>query len=219
MLVRDRMTPNPICGTPGMPVTEVQELMRQKKFRHLPILDEQGNLVGLVTLRSLLRALPSDMSGFSRFEVSYVLAKIKAKDVMTKDIITINEDVAIEEAARIMADKKIGCLPVCDGGRLVGIITDNDLFVVMVELMGGRRAGIRMTILQPDRAGEMARLTTAIAQEGGFLSVILGYPGKEAQTWVSVCKVTNLDAARLTKIVENLSDTKLLDIREAGSQG
>jgi acetoin utilization protein AcuB len=215
MLVRDRMTPDPICGNPDMPVTEVQELMRQKKFRHLPITSEDGKLIGLVTQRSLLKALPSDVSGFSRFEISYILAKIKAKDVMTKDVITIDEDMAIEEAARIMADCKIGCLPVCDGEKMVGIITDNDLFAVMVELMGGRRSGIRMTLKQPDRAGEMARLTTAIAKESGFLSVIVGYPGKEPGTWISVCKVTNLDAGKLKEIVDSLVDTYLLDIREA----
>jgi len=214
MLVKNRMTPNPICGSLDMPITEVQELMREKKIRHLPILDDAGNLIGLVTQRSLLRALPSDLRGFSRFEISYVLAKIKAKDVMTKDVITIEEDVAIEEAARIMADEKIGCLPVCQGGDMVGIITDNDLFGIMVDLLGGRRKGIRLTITQPDRTGAIAKLSTAIAKEGGFMSVFLGYPGKDIDTWVSVCKVTNLSKERLQDIIGGLADTQILDIRE-----
>jgi acetoin utilization protein AcuB len=217
MLVKDRMTPNPICGNPDMPVTEVQELMRERKFRHLPILDENQKLIGLVTQRSLLRALPSDVSGFSRFEISYILAKIKARDVMTKDVITIDENVAIEEAARIMAVEKIGCLPVCKGNSMVGIITDNDLFGIMVDLMGGRGKGIRMTVSQPDRAGAIARLTTAIAKEGGFMSVFLGYPGFEADTWISVCKVTNLTADQLGKMIDEMPDTTLLDIRETNS--
>ena len=217
MLVKDRMTPNPICGSPDMPVTEVQELMRERKFRHLPILDENQKLIGLVTQRSLLRALPSDVSGFSRFEISYILAKIKARDVMTKDVITIDENVAIEEAARIMAVEKIGCLPVCKDNSMVGIITDNDLFGIMVDLMGGRGKGIRMTVSQPDRAGAIARLTTAIAKEGGFMSVFLGYPGFEADTWISVCKVTNLTPDQLEKMIDEMSDTTLLDIRETNS--
>jgi acetoin utilization protein AcuB len=214
MLARDRMTPDPICGNPEMPVTEVQELMREKKFRHLPILDDFGNLVGLVTQRSLLRALPSDVSGFSRFEISYILAKTTAKDVMTRDVITIDGDIAIEEAARIMAVEKIGCLPVCKEGKLVGIITDNDLFGIMVELMGGRGSGIRMTVEQPDRAGAIARLTSAIAKEGGFMSVFVGYPGDREETWISVCKVTNLAVDKLVTVVDQLTDTELLDIRE-----
>jgi acetoin utilization protein AcuB len=214
MLVKDRMTPNPICGKPDLAVTEIQELMRTKKFRHLPIIDRNDNLVGLVTQRSLLKALPSDVSGFSRFEISYLLAKVKAKDVMTKEIITIDEHISVEEAARIMADEKIGCLPVCDGDKMVGIITDNDLFGIMVDLMGGRRQGIRLTISQPDRAGAVARLTSAIAREGGFMSVFLGYPGAEPETWISVCKVTNLSKNQLEKIIDELVDTRLLDIRE-----
>jgi acetoin utilization protein AcuB len=215
MLVKDRMTPNPICGNLEMPVTEVQELMREKKFRHLPILDENENLVGLITQRSLLSALPSDVSGFSRFEISYLLAKIKAKDVMTSDVITIDEDLAIEEAARIMADKKIGCLPVCTGEKMVGIITDNDLFGIMVELMGGFRHGIRMTILQVDRAGMVSTLTSAIAEDGGNMSVFWSYPGTQSGTWISVCKVINLTKEQLEKIIDQLEDTQLLDIREA----
>ena len=214
MLVKDRMTPNPIYGTPQMPVTEIQELMMIEKFRHLPILDENEGLIGLVTQRSLLRALPSDVSGFSRFEISYILAKIKAKDVMTKKVITINEDIAIEEAARIMADEKIGCLPVCNGGKMVGIITDNDLFGIMVDLMGGRRKGIRMTISQPDRAGAVASVTSAIAKEGGFMSVFFGYPAIKPDTWISVCKVMNLSKDQLELIIKGLIDTKVIDIRE-----
>ena len=116
MLVRDRMTPDPICGHPEMPVTEAQALMRKKNIRHLPIVDEQKNLVGLITQRSLLRALPSDVSSFSRFEVSYILGKIKVRDIMVEDVMTIEEDTPIEEAARVMADRRIGCLPVTQDG-------------------------------------------------------------------------------------------------------
>jgi acetoin utilization protein AcuB len=214
MLVKDRMTPNPIVGKPEMPVTEVQETMRLKKFRHMPILDEDGNLVGLVTQRSLMRALPSDISGFSRFEISYLLSRIKAKDVMTTNVVTIDGDLSIEEAARIMADEKIGCLPVCDGNKMVGIITDNDLFGIMVDLMGARRQGIRMTVLLPDRPGMLSYLTTAIAKDGGNMSVFWGYPGPEPDTWISVCKVTNLPKEELVKVTDQLDEIRLLDIRE-----
>ncbi len=214
MLVKDHMTPNPICGKPDMPVTELQSIMREKRIRHVPILDEGDNLVGLVTQRNLLRALPSDVSGFSRFEISYILGKIKARDVMAREVITIDEEMAIEDAARTMADKKIGCLPVCRAGSLVGIITDNDLFSLMVDLLGAHRPGIRITIMQPDRAGEMARLTTAIAQHGGFLSVVVGHPAQQPGTWISVCKVTNLDQPRLRKIIQDLDDIELIDLRE-----
>jgi acetoin utilization protein AcuB len=214
MLVKDRMTPNPICGSPDMSVTKVQELMREKKFRHMPIINESGGLIGLVTERSLLRALPSDISGFSRFEIEYLLAKTKSKDVMKVDVKTIDEDLSIEAAARIMSDEKIGCLPVCDGEKLVGIITDHDLFGIMVDLMGARRQGVRMTVIMADRAGMIAKLTTAIAKDGGYMTVFWGYPGPETQTWISVAKVTNLNIEKLEEIISELEDTRLLDIRE-----
>ena len=215
MLVKERMTTNPICGYPQMPVTEAQNLMIQSNIGRLPILDEQKVLVGLVTRKSLYQALPNDTSNFSRFEVSYVLAKIKAQDVMVKDIITIEEDTAIEEAARIMADRRIGCLPVMRDGELIGIITDNDLFAIMVDLLGARRPGLRVTVRQPDRAGEVARLTTAIAEEGGYLSVCVGYYAPdETDSWYSVCKVVNLPRERLVETINNLKETKVQDVRE-----
>lgn len=215
MLVRDRMTADPICGFPDMPVTEAQELMRREGIRHLPIINEKDQLVGLITQRSLLSALPSDVSSFSRFEISYTLAKIRVDSVMVTDVVTIHEDTPIEIAARVMADERIGCLPVRNGKELSGIITDSDLFHIMVSLLGSRRRGTRVTVLQPDRVGEIARLTNAIAEEGGYLSVCVGYyPENLPDSWVSVCKVSNLELEQLEKVINKLEGTKVLDIRE-----
>lgn len=214
MLVRDRMTPDPFYGHPEMPVTEAQALMREKNIRHLPIMDEEKNLVGLITQRSLARALPSDVSSFSRFEISYILARIKVRHVMAEDVITIGEDTPVEEAARIMADRKIGCLPVMRDSELVGIITDNDLFTIMVDLLGARRAGVRLTVLQPDRPGEVARLSTAIAREGGNLTVMVGCPASDPGMWTSVVKVTNIPRDDLVEIVGKLEDVQIQDVRE-----
>ena len=213
MFVEHRMTPDPICGHPEMSVTEAQELMKAKGFRHLPILDESKNLVGLITFRSLLTALPSDVSNFSRFEINYTLSKIKVHTVMVKDLITIEPDIPIEIAARIMADERIGCLPVLKDGKLVGIITDNDLFNVMVSLLGARNPGIRVTVLQPDRSGVIARLTTAIANEGGYLSVCVGYyPPNIPDHWISICKVQNIEEKNLVNCINKVEDAKILSI-------
>jgi len=214
MLVKDRMTPDPTCGRPEMPVTEAQALMNEKKFRHLPILDEAGQLVGLVTQRALLKALPSDTSSFSRFEVSYVLAKIKVRDVMVTRVLTIHEDTSIEEAARIMADERIGCLPVLRDGRLAGIITDNDLFSTMVDLLGARRSGVRITVLQPDRPGEVARISTAIAGRGGNLTAYVTYPTRDPDVWASVLKVNSLPWEQAVATLGELDGIRVQDVRE-----
>ena len=114
-----------------------------------------------------------------------------------------------------MADKKIGCLPVMQGDDMVGIITDSALFDIMVNLLGARRPGVRMTVLQPDRAGEVARLTRAIDEKGGYMSVFVTYPTAEPGIWASVVKVTNIPRADLVEIVSGLEDTRIQDVREA----
>lgn len=215
MFVKDQMSSNLITGHPDMSVTDAQELMNAEGIRYLSILDENEKLVGLVTKGSLASALPADTSNLSRFEVSYVLAKIKVKSIMIEDVITTTPDTAIEIAARIMADNLIGCLPVIEGDKLVGIITDQDLFFTMVSLLGARSEGIRVTVLQPDKAGEVARLTTAIAKAGGYLSVSIGYyPPDKPDYWVSVYKVQNLSQEKLIEVIDNLGDTTIVDIRQ-----
>ena len=213
MLVKDQMTPDPIRGHPEMPVTEAQALLQEHHIRHLPIVDADGKLVGLVTKSSLIRAVPSDVRKFSPFVINYVLAKIKARNIMVKDIITISEDTAIEEAARIMADKKIGCLPVMRGDKLVGIISDNDIFNIMVNLLGARRAGLRVTVQQPDRAGEVARLSHVIAEQGGYLSGFVTYPTADPSIWASLLKVTNIPKEKLIETLNNLPDIRVQDVR------
>jgi acetoin utilization protein AcuB len=214
MLVKDQMTPNPLCGHPETPVAEAQKLMQENNIRHLPILDEDNKLVGLITQRSLMQAVPDDLSQFSPFVVNYILAKLQAQNIMVRDVVTIGPDTTIEEAARIMADKKIGCLPVMQGEELVGIISDSDLFSIMMELLGARRAGVRMTVLQPDRAGEVARLTRTIDEQGGYLSVFVTYPTSDPDTWASVVKVTNLPEETLVEKVSAMPDVEVQDVRK-----
>ncbi len=219
MFVKDRMTPNPICGYPDMAVTEAQDLMQSKGIRHLPIVIDTTKLVGLITRTSLRTALPSDVSRFSRFEVSYTLSKIKVHSVMVKDVVTIEPDIPIEQAAQVMADKKIGTLPVVHDDKLVGIISDSDLFITMTSLLGARKPGIRVTVQQPDQSGVIAGLTSAIADAGGYLSVCVGYysvdtPGQ----WVSLCKVQNIEENRLVEVINSIEDTTILDIRQFQEQ-
>jgi acetoin utilization protein AcuB len=153
------------------------------------------------------------MRSISPATINYALAKIKGYHIMVKNVITIEEDVALEEAARIMADKKIGCLPVMRGSKLVGIISDNDIFSTMVNLLGARREGVRVTVLQPDRAGEVARISSAIAQKGGYLSVFVTYPTGDPTVWASVLKVTNLSEQTIVETLNSLPDIRVQDVR------
>jgi len=215
MFVKFLMNPDPTCGTPDMTAIEVQELMEKQSIRHLPIIDDERNLIGLVTKSSLKSALPSDVSQFSRFEISYTLSKIKVQSIMVTDVETIEEDVPIERAAWQMADKRIGTLPVLSDGKLIGIISDNNIFIAMTSLLGAYEPGIRVTVLQPDKSGVIAQLTNAIYEKGGDLSVCVGYyPKNLKDKWISVCKIQNLDQQQIEDIIDNLEEASILDIRQ-----
>lgn len=215
MFVKDRMTPDPVYGKPDMAITDAQELMKSNKIRYLPLCDESNKLVGLITQSSLLSALPPDISHFSRFEITYTLSRIKVQSIMVKDVVTISSDIPIEDAAFLMAEKRIGTLPVVEDGQLVGIISGADIFNAMTTLLGASKPGIRVTIQQPDQIGLIARLTTAIAEGGGYLSVCVGYkPSDHSDQWISVCKVDNMNEDSLVEVICGLKDASILDIRQ-----
>jgi acetoin utilization protein AcuB len=128
-----------------------------------------------VSDKDLLHAAPSPATSLSVHELHYLLAKLTIKQVMSSPVITVTPDTPIEEAARIMADGKIGGLPVVDGNALVGIITETDIFKILVELLGARSPGLRLTVAAHDSKGGLARLTGAITNLGGNIVSVVVY--------------------------------------------
>ena len=135
MKVSERMSQPVITALPDMPIQEALNLMREKEIHRLPVVDSSGRLRGIVSDRDLLHASPSDATSLSVWELNYLLSKVVLKDVMTKSVITVAGDSRIRETARIMVDKKIHGLPVMDGDNIVGIITETDLFKVLLDLL------------------------------------------------------------------------------------
>src|SRR3990170_1756970 len=136
MLVKERMSQHPILYAPDMSISEALNLMKKEKIRRLPVVDKNGHLVGIVSDKDLLHASPSPATSLSVWEITYLMGKITVADVMTKQVITVTEDTPVEDAARIMADNKIGGLPVVKDGNVIGIITETDLFRLFLELLG-----------------------------------------------------------------------------------
>lgn len=132
LTVRDWMTPNPITVTPSTTVPEANTLMKQGRIRRLPVIDN-GKLVGIVTLGDLREASPSDATSLSIYELNYLVAQLTVEKIMTKDPVTIDPNASIKKAAKLLLEHKIGSLPVMDGGMLVGIITESDIFRVLVR--------------------------------------------------------------------------------------
>jgi acetoin utilization protein AcuB len=216
MLVKDRMTPQPlIVVAPDTPVTEAQQLMQDHKIRHLPVVTDHHNLVGLLTRETLLQAIPWSAVSLSALETQYILSKVKASKVMIRDVTTITEDVAVEEAARIMVDHKIGCLPVLRAGILVGIITDIDLLATTMEMLGARQPGLRLSVTVPNRVGEMARLSAVIAGIGGNLTAFGSWEGTQGPERLGVVlKVDQVSKEQLVATVKKLAEVEILHVRE-----
>jgi acetoin utilization protein AcuB len=215
MLIKEIMTKHPVVIEPTMPVTRAERLLKEHGIRHLPVVHERKGMVGLITRNSLSRALPSEMSTLSIWELNYQLSQIKAEDVMVKRVISIHEDATVEQAARIMIDRKIGSLPVLREEDLIGIVTDVDLLDALSNLMGWRQPGIRLTVQVPDETGRLAKVATAIAEAGGLLVGGGSYNAEESLRANIVFKVRHLTLQQLSDLVSGMEWVEVLDLREA----
>lgn len=214
MLVRERMSKPVIFVGPEMPILEALALMQREHIRRTPVIRE-GKLVGIVSDKDILNAGPSDATTLSIWEVNYLVSQIRVKDIMTREVLTVAEDTPIEEAARMMADNKIGGLPVMRDGRVTGLITETDLFKLLLELMGAREGGLRVTVIVPDTVGELAKITGAVAECGGSFVAFGQYAGDDTATRTVTFKVTNMDEetvrAQLKPLVEQITDVRMTD--------
>lgn len=211
MLVGERMSHPVIIIPPDMPVVDALNLMRREHIRRTPVVKD-GKIVGIVSDKDLLNASPSPATSLSIWEMNYLLSKIQVKDVMTKNVFTVTEDTPIEEAARIMADNKIGGLPVMRGKEVSGMITETDLFKIFLELMGAREAGVRVTVLIHEERGQLARLTQAISNQGGNFVAFGQFTGETSSNRLVTFKVAGLSAQEVQEITTPLVE-KVVDIR------
>lgn len=213
MLVGERMTKRPITTHPGTPIDDALKLMRESKIRRLPVLDKDGKLVGIVTEKDLLYVSPSPATSLGIHEIHYLISRIKVGDVMAKDVITVTEYTPLEEAARIMFDNKIGSLPVMRDGRLVGIITESNLFRIFLELLGAREKGVRLTMLVPEQKRMLATITHDIAEMGGNIISLGTFLGEDPTNRLITVKVSGVGQDELVSVMEALS-MEVVDVRE-----
>jgi len=191
-------------------------IIRQNNVRRLPVVDKKGNLVGIVSEKDLLYASPSPATSLSVYEIGYLLSKLKVEEVMTRKVITVAPSAPIEEAARIMVDNKIGGLPVVENGRLVGIITETDIFKTTLEMLGAREPGVRLTISVRDETGTLSRITGAIASNGGDIIALGTFYGENRGDGILMLRVCGIEEARLSAIMQELG-VYVRDIRTIGN--
>ena len=214
MLVRERMTRNPVLCSPDLPVNDAFDLIKKERIRRMPVVDKGGKLVGIVSDKDLLRVTPSPATTLSAYEIPYLLSKVKVGDVMTKQVITVIEDTPIEDAARIMVDNRIGGLPVIhETGAVVGIITETDIFKTFLELLGARKPGVRITMYVKDRRGELARMAKAVADVGGNIVATVEMPGTDSTNYEVLLKVTEASKDALVDALKPIVE-RIVDVRE-----
>jgi acetoin utilization protein AcuB len=211
MLVGERMSRPVITVSPDMPIVDALNLMKREHIRRAPVVKD-GKMVGIVSDKDLLNASPSPATSLSVWELNYLLSKITVKEVMSKKVLCIGEDIPIEEAARTMADNKIGGMPVMRGEEVVGMITETDLFKILLELMGAREPGVRVTALVPEQLGQLAALSKAVADQGGNFISFGVFQGQSPSNRLVTFKVKGLDEKQVKDLIEPL-DIRVTDIR------
>jgi len=219
MLVKDRMTPNPITILPDATHRQAAELMREHHIHHLPVLDKNDNLVGIVVEQDLLAAQPSPATTLSIYEIHGLLSRLQIKQIMKRPVHTTTPDCPIEEAARVMLSENIGCLPVVEDGEVVGIITDTDIFRVLVTLLGGGQEGARFTLQVANRPGILAKVAQVVADAGGnIISVTVWHSeGDDPQTAYITIKEQGVPFAQLKPGLQVLN-AELIDLYENPSR-
>lgn len=205
MLVRDRMTLNPITIAPDTSFPDAFRIIREKGTRYLPVVTKRGKLIGIVTQTDLLHASPSSATTLSVFEVNYLLARLQVSEVMSTPI-TVPEDAPIESAARVMVEKGISCLPVMRNGDLVGIITETDIFKAFLEILGSGDNVLRITLRMPNVPGELARMTGVIADLSGNLHSVASFRGEDPQHVYITFRLDGVDREVLVPALEEMGE-------------
>ncbi len=194
MFVIKRMTKNPMTVTADTKVDEVAHLMKKHNFRRLPVVDD-GKLVGFLSDSDLMRVAPSPATTLSRYEINSLLAKICVRDIMKKDVVSVNVDATIEEAALIMYKNKIGGMPVVSNmGAVVGVITETDIFKTFVDVMGLADGKTRITLEVTDKIGVVKDIAEIFGQAGVSIDSLITCK-KEDNKYEIVIRgdITNID--------------------------
>ena len=213
MLVHERMGKHPLTVKPDAPVDATLKRMKEERIRRFPVVGDEGELVGIVSQTDLLYAAPSPSTSLSVYEMHYLYSRIEVSQVMTEEVVTVEHDDPIEEAARLMIDHRIGGLPVMRDGNLVGIITETDIFKAFMEMLGARDQGVRLTVLCPDRRGELAALANAVAELGGDIISVGTFWGEDARSSLITIKVANVDKDEIVERIKALV-LEVVDVRE-----
>lgn len=197
MKIKDIMTKNPFTVDGETLVMEAQKIMKENNIRRLPVVD-RGKLVGIVTLHDLLEASPSPATSLSVYELNFLLSKMKVKEVMKKNPISLPPDTPFEEALRLGQERKIGSFPVVDKGKLVGIATESDIVRVLIHAFGIREEGSRITI-ENLKEEDFKKITEIANQHDTIILSMISWFREEKNDWMVVLRLKTKETEPIVK--------------------
>ncbi len=202
MFVKQVMSSVPITISPNAGILEAANLMKEKNIRRLPVV-KGDKLVGIITEMDILKVQPSQATTLSVFEVNYLLSKTRVADVMAKNPFTVAADATLEEAALIMRENEVGGLPVLDGSKLVGVITESNIFDAFIDLMGLQRPGTRLTIEVLDQPGVLRDIAEIIANYNVNVSSFAAYYPEEGKS-ILVVRIDTIEVEKICADIEEI---------------
>ena len=211
MIIVDRMKKNPATASPDMSISDASAKMKAEKVHRLPVLDDSKHLVGVISEKDILHAAPSPASTLSTYEINYLLSRLKVKNIMSRNPVTITRETTIEEAVKLMVDNDLSCLPVMDDGYLAGIVSKSDLFKILLEMLGAKHPGVRVEALVTDKVGVVAGLSEQFTAAGINIISLGTMEGPTETKRILTFKLENATEDQVRKIMEPVSES--LDIR------
>ncbi|WP_031481674.1 CBS and ACT domain-containing protein [Maridesulfovibrio frigidus] len=206
MLVRNWMTNDVITLTPERSMMKAAKLMKDKEISRLPIVDDNGVLVGIISDRDVKEASPSKATTLDMHELYYLLSEIKVKDIMTRKTLTISIDDTVEKAAVVMDENKIGGVPVVDAdNKCVGIITNTDVFKVLINITGVLHGGVQMGLALSNKPGSLNEVLDYLKDNGArVMSILTAFEPSQEHTRQVFIRIHDMEKAELNKVREGI---------------
>jgi acetoin utilization protein AcuB len=203
MFVGRRMTRNVVTVTKDTSVLHARNLLHDKDVNQVPVVDGK-KVIGVITDGDIRENSASPASTLSVHELNYLLSEMKAGDIMTRNPLTVSPETAIEEAAKILNENNIGCLPVVKNNELVGIITTCDMLNVLLEVMGVGTPSSRIELSIPSDMGEICNIAGIVKDLGlSIISMVSTVNRNDPATRLSVLRVNTDDIRELCKTLRN----------------
>ena len=202
MYVKDIMSTDVTTIDRDASVSKAIDRMSSRSFHRLPVVDEEGKLIGLLTESVIASNTPNSASSLSVYELNYLLNKLRVEDIMVREVYTISPEDLLEKAAVELREHNIGCLPVTEEGKLLGIITQNDIFDAFVDLLGYHQEGVRFVVnIREDRTGILEDIARCFKEEDVSISNLAVYNNSRGIEVVIVAK--GKDSVRCREKLEN----------------